>query len=205
MLTFVGQVFKNYYTTGAIAPSSAFLARAMTRAAKRHAGPKRVLEVGPGTGAFTRPILRGLHPGDEFHIVEINPVFCRKLEKDVLESFRREHPDIRIVLHNQPIEEAELGGEFDYIVCGLPFNLFPLADCRRIFRRMLSLLKEDGELSYFEYLGMKAVRMPWIGERGRRGLRRRMALTKMLDRRYEGKRHTVLTNLPPARSFHLRG
>lgn len=205
MFTFVGQVFKNYKTTGAVAPSSAFLARAMTTAARRHDGPKRILEVGPGTGAFTRHILKTLRPGDAFHIVEINPVFCRTLEEQILRPFRAKNPAITIELHNHPIETAPVEGAFDYIVCGLPFNLFPLTMVRRIFRRMMSLLREDGELTYFEYFGMKAIRMPWVGKRGRRGLRRRIALTRMLDRRYRGKHSVVLTNLPPARAFKLRG
>ena len=38
-------------TTGAILPSSRGLARAMTRPMRQAKGPRRILEVGPGTGA----------------------------------------------------------------------------------------------------------------------------------------------------------
>ena len=57
MLTFTRQILRNYQHTGAIAPSSIWLARTMTAPLRHHAGPKRVLEVGPGTGAFTREML----------------------------------------------------------------------------------------------------------------------------------------------------
>ncbi len=45
---------RNFHTTGAVLPSGRALARALTRyVAAGAAGPRRILEVGPGTGAVT--------------------------------------------------------------------------------------------------------------------------------------------------------
>jgi len=204
MIGFLGQAVKNYRTTGAIAPSSATLARVMTESLRRHQGPKRILEVGPGTGAFTRRILHALKPGDGFDIVEINPAFSRHLEHELLADFIAANPGIAVRLHNLAIQSAPLAGEYDYIVCGLPFNNFPLSEVSRIFRRMMSLLREGGELMYFEYLGMKAVKMMWFRGKRRQRVRRRIALARALDRRYDGRRAVVLRNFPPASAFRLR-
>lgn len=204
MIGFLGQAVKHYRTTGAIAPSSAALARVMTESLRRHAGPKRVLEVGPGTGAFTKRILHALNPGDVFDIVEINAAFSRHLERDLLSSFVAGHPGITVRLHNSAIQTAPVDGEYDYVVCGLPFNNFALSEVSRIFRRMMSLLREGGELMYFEYLGMKAVKMMWFRGRRRQRVRRRIAMSKALDRRYDGRRAVVLRNFPPASAFRLR-
>ena len=46
--------------------------------------PKRVLEVGCGTGAFTKEILTKLKDGDEFHIVELSSDFCEFIEATIL-------------------------------------------------------------------------------------------------------------------------
>jgi len=207
MLTFFERILQTYRTTGAIAPSGPVLAKEMTRALSEHAGPKRVLEVGPGSGAFTKHILKALVPGDEFHVVEINPAFCDLLERNVFPKFRQESdPEGRITiqLYNDPIELAPLTGKFHYIVCGLPFNNFPLHQVSLIFRRMMSHLHEGGELAYFEYLGMKAIKMPWVGAQGRERLKRRIALTQTLDRRWSGSRNLVLRNFPPANAIKLR-
>ena len=203
MLAFFTQVIKNYRTTGAVFPSSAALGRAMTKSARLHEGPKRVLEVGPGTGAFTKLILSALRPGDEFHVVEINPGFAEHLDEATLAPFRAAHPGVAVTLHVAPIECVEIEGSFDFIICGLPFNNFPLSTVSRIFRRMLSLLKEGGQLTYFEYLGMKAAKWPWVGSRGRDRLRRRMALERALERRYSGHRDVIFRNITPARAIHL--
>src|SRR5438270_8819364 len=90
---------RNFHTTGAILPSSRFLARAMASDLKGPRGPARILEVGPGTGAVTREIVRLLLPGDRLDAVEINPSFVahlrRRLDEAVL--FRRRLDQIELI------------------------------------------------------------------------------------------------------------
>lgn len=203
MRTFFGQFFSNFKTTGAILPSGAFLARTMTRSVRRAAGPRRILEVGPGTGAFTKHLLKSLSPGDELHIVEINRTFAAHIEQKLLRSFRAEHPDVRVMLHCMPIEEAPLEGTFHHVVCGLPFNNFPASLTRRIFRKMMSLLAEGGKLTFFEYAGVRVMKAPIVGRGGRRKLRRHEAMMKVLDRRHGGRKDFVLANVPPAFAHQL--
>src|SRR3712207_2100544 len=56
-LEFLRQFRRQFETTGAVAPSSRFLAAAMTGPLSRRTKPARILEVGPGTGAVTRKIV----------------------------------------------------------------------------------------------------------------------------------------------------
>src|SRR6059036_1372484 len=72
---FYRQFRQQYHTTGSILPSSRALARAMTRPMRQSRAPRRILEIGPGTGAITAEIVRQLRPGDQFDIVEINADF----------------------------------------------------------------------------------------------------------------------------------
>lgn len=184
-------------------PSSNILAKAMTVSIARRTGRKRILEVGPGTGPFTRAILRSLHEGDEFHIVEISPIFCRRLEEKYLSRFRRENPGIRVHLHCAPIELARVGGTFDFIVCGLPFNNFTPQTVRSIFRRLMYLLSPGGELSYFEYVGVRVMKGTLSSEAGRKRLWTIGATNRVLKRRHAGHRKLVLGNLPPAIAVRL--
>ena len=116
MLGFLKQSIVNFKHTGAICPSGRGLARRMTATIREHEGPKRVLEVGPGTGPFTREILSTLGPEDRFDIVEINPTFCRHLERQILDGYRGEHPEVAVALHESSIEAADLPGEYDHVV-----------------------------------------------------------------------------------------
>ena len=116
--------------------------------------------MGPGTGAFTRPILESLRPGDRFDIVEINPMFCRQLEDRLISPFRNTQPGVEVHLHRCPIEDADIPGDYGHIVCGLPFNNFEPALVRSIFRRMIDLLAPGGDLTYFEYAAVRSMRAP---------------------------------------------
>lgn len=204
MLAFVSQFITNFKTTGAVLPSGGVLARTMTRSARRAEGPRRILEVGPGTGAFTRHLLRSLQPGDELHIVEINRNFADYLERKLLGEFRRRNPEIDVTLHCTPIQDASVQGLFDYIVCGLPFNNFSGDLVRSIFRRMMSLLAEDGHLTFFEYAGVRVIKAPVVGSGGRRKMRNHQAIMKVLERRHRGRRDLVLANVPPAIAHHFK-
>ena len=205
MLKFLTQSITRFRHTGAIWPSGDALAREMTRTFREHDGPRRILEVGPGTGAFTRHILKELREHDEFDIVEINPVFCRHLESNLLEPYRRRTAPAAVGLHHAAIEDADLAGTYDHIVCGLPFNNFPPSLVRSIFRRMIELLDSDGDLSYFEYAAVRAMKAPVAGRSMRHKMRRLDAHAKSLARRHAGRRTLVMANIPPAVAVRLHG
>jgi phospholipid N-methyltransferase len=203
MLSFVRQAMKDFQHTGAIWPSGPGLAAVMTRTLGSVQGPRRLLEVGPGTGAFTKAVLKQLLPDDEFVIVELSEAFCAELDARLLREFRAANPLIKIELHCAPIESAPIEGPFDFIVCGLPFNNFPPALVRRILRHLLSLLRSDGELAYFEYAGVRAMKSPLVNSKSRQGLRRIASYSKALRQRLGGRTELVLGNFPPCLAVRL--
>jgi phospholipid N-methyltransferase len=91
------------------------------------------------------------------------------------------------------------------IVCGLPFNNFPPKLMRQIFRRMFALLKDDGELVYFEYAGVRVLKGPVMDRAGRARLKRIDAYGKSLRRHHDGQKELVLGNFPPAIAYRLKG
>ena len=205
MFDFLTEAIRNFRSTGSVWPSSPALTKAMTSTIARVDGPRRVLEVGPGTGPFTKSILKKLRAGDHFDLVEINQTFCRKLERNILAGYRARHPNVQVRLHCAPIEEADLAGPYDVIVCGLPFNNFPPRLMRQIFRRMFELLKDSGEIVYFEYAGVRVMKGPVMDRAGRARLKRIGAIGKSLRRKHAGSKELVLGNFPPAIAYRLRG
>src|ERR1043166_4901462 len=103
---FYRQFRDQYHTTGSILPSSRGLARALTRPLRQLRTPRRILEVGPGTGAVTAEIVRHLRPEDRFDIVEINGDFVAFLQRRFQEEpdFARRREQSRII--HAPLQEV---------------------------------------------------------------------------------------------------
>ncbi|MSR69550.1 MAG: methyltransferase domain-containing protein [Phycisphaerales bacterium] len=203
MLKFVHQALRDIRTTGSVFPSSPRLALAMTSSLREHRGEKRILEVGPGTGAFTEAILSSLRGHDTFDVVEVNPVFCEHLEERLLKPFRARHSSMSIKLHCGPIEAAALESGYDFVICGLPFNNFPLALTESIFARMLQLMRNGGELTYFEYAGIRELKRPFVGAHGRAHIAKFMAFAKKTAAAHTVTRKLVVANVPPALAVRL--
>ena len=165
---------------------------------------KRVLEVGCGTGAFTKEILKTLNTGDVFHIVELSTDFCDSIEVGLLKPFREENPEIEVVLHNAPIEESSLEGEFDAIICGLPFNNFPLELVEHLFEVMFRFLRSGGELAYFEYLGLLKLKRVFGFPKLRRETKARSEDIKSRYLKQHGTQETIWWNIPSCRVVRLR-
>ena len=205
LIQFFSIAFRNMKTVGTICPSTPMLAKALAQSVIDAQSPKRVLEVGPGTGPMTKEILKALRPGDEFDVVELSSEFCHDLETRILGPWRRRLKNTRITLHNAAIQEAELdAASYDCVVCGLPFNNFEHELVESIMHRMLELLRPGGELSYFCYLGAKTMKSTVIDEAGRRNLRAIRRLEDELHLTHSGSREVVLANFPPAEVRRLR-
>lgn len=198
MLTFLRQFFRDARNTGSIMPSSPALARAMVHGIATGA-PQRWLEVGPGTGPFTRALLAAKRPGDRLVIVELSKEFCIRLEADILQPWRQANPKqaAEVVLINAPIEEARLEPGFDHVVCGLPFNNFPPELVEQIMVQLRALIRPAGSLRYFAYVGARTLRD------GRGALRGDAPLAAIEDRVLAGCARTsdvVMANIPPAKA-----
>ena len=77
-LGFLKSFLRNPSTLGAIWPSSPFLAEEMVRASDLHAASS-VVELGPGSGAFTGHILANLPTGARFAAIEKCPILAREV------------------------------------------------------------------------------------------------------------------------------
>src|SRR5579863_3875625 len=151
---FFGQFRRQYHTTGSLLPSSRALGRALTRPMRQFKGCRRILEVGPGTGAVTAEIVRALKPGDVLDIVEINADFVAVLERRFAEEalFRQHRAQARIV--HAPLADMSGASVYDFMISGLPLNNFGVDFVTAIFGAYERLLKPAGVLSYFEYLAI---------------------------------------------------
>jgi phosphatidylethanolamine/phosphatidyl-N-methylethanolamine N-methyltransferase len=210
MIQFLSVAFRNMKTVGTVCPSSPMLSRALAEVMDAAPAPRRILEVGPGTGPVTRELLRRLSPGDELDIVELSPEFCEDLERKVLGPWRTNggRPGAgrtRVTLHNAAIQDVSLEeASYDCVVCGLPFNNFEFDLVRSIMERMLELLKPGGELTYFGYVGAKTARRAMSDGAGRDNIDAIERLERDLQIAHSGTRRMVLANIPPAFVRRLR-
>lgn len=204
--TFFRQFFQTFQTTGSIAPSSRFLASAMTRYLKqRNDEPIRVLEVGPGTGAFTTSIIRNLRAGDTFDLVELNDAFVQVLQQRFESEPAWKAAADFSTIHAIPLQDFDPPEKYDFIISGLPHVNFPADLVQSIMDRYFELLKPDGKLSYFEYMFVRPIRGAVTP--GQEGTRIR-AINDVVRARFSSnriKRDSVILNIPPAWSQHFVG
>jgi phosphatidylethanolamine/phosphatidyl-N-methylethanolamine N-methyltransferase len=204
--TFFRQFRQQFETTGAIAPSSRFLARAMARPLQQRDGdsPVRVLEIGPGTGAVTRTLVRHIREGDCFDLVELNESFVEMLngrfEKEPHWNRIREQSQIHMV----PVQEFQTDEPYDFVISGLPLNNFPTDLVEEIFQAYFRILKPGGVLSYFEYQFVRSIRTRVGKQEERTRLAAIDATMKSYTDRLRFRRDWIFVNLPPAWVQHLR-
>jgi phosphatidylethanolamine/phosphatidyl-N-methylethanolamine N-methyltransferase len=144
-LQFLAAFIRNPAAVGSLWPSSPNLARAtLSNCDLRSA--RLVVELGPGTGAFTRVILDRLGEQTEFFVIE--------LDSNSTIQLRRRFPGLHVVndsAENLSRHVAKSGKKADYIISGLPWaNMNPeLQD--RILDNIIDSLAERGAFTTFGY------------------------------------------------------
>lgn len=176
-LLFWRQYLRKPLSVGAIAPSGPKLARAVADVLDPRAG-EIVVELGPGTGSFTRQLLRDGVAPENLVLVEFDRHFVRYLRKQfpgvtVVEGDARKLPKIL----------ADLGhGRVGKILSGLPLRSMKPRERIEIARAVAASLVAGGSLVQFSYF--KIPPLPRTSAE-RAGLHPRLA-------------QVVLHNIPPA-------
>jgi len=146
-LNFLGAFVKRPFDTGAVAPSSARLATRMTEGMGL-AEADTVVELGPGTGAFTRVIQGRLRPQARLLCLEINPELARVLTG--------RFPRAQVI--NDSAEnlaqhlEAVGGASADSVISGLPWAAFSRERQERLLSAVVTALRPGGRFATFAYL-----------------------------------------------------
>lgn len=147
ILVFAAAWASNPARVGAIAPSGSALAKLITSGISPESGP--VVELGPGTGVFTRALLaRGVRERDLI-LVECNSDFARSLS--------RQFPEAR-VLQMDAARLARAGASpgppVGAVVSGLPLRTIPPGRVFSILSGAFSWMRPEGSFYQFTY-GMR--------------------------------------------------
>ncbi|MEI6034159.1 MAG: rRNA adenine N-6-methyltransferase family protein [Verrucomicrobiae bacterium] len=185
-LQFFREFLKSPGSMGAVWPSSPTLARTMIRAANV-ASAEFVLEIGPGSGALTGPILETLRPGARFVAIEKSP--------DLARAVAGKFPSVQVVsgCATELVLHLDGHGSPDSVVSGLPWAVFCEALQDDILEQVTSSMHPEGTFATFAYFG------PHWMKAGR-------AFRKKLQTHFREIRRTavVVANIPPAFVYFCR-
>lgn len=151
-LTFLTTAMKDR-NVGAVAPTSPTSVKYICRQVEFNR-PVVVVEYGPGTGAFTRYLLKHLHPQSTLIGIEMNREFARKLR-----SFRKKkqikNPNFVVARENACNVEAVLAKhgceQADYIISGIPFSFMDDQTKHQIVQSTRRALTAEGKFLVYQY------------------------------------------------------
>lgn len=181
-LAFMREVIKDPKAVGAIAPTSAKLARSMVDASNIDSA-MAIIELGAGAGAVTREILRSKHHRARLLAIERNPALAATL--------RTQFPQITVA----NVCASELGhvakaasfSTADSILSALPWTSLPAATQSTLLKIAHDALSVEGIFTTFACFGLH---LTPSGRSFRQRLEQTFARVEALP--------VVWSNLPPA-------
>lgn len=145
---FLKQFWQEKKMVGSMIPSSRYLAKKMLQ--NVNFKKARVLvELGPGTGVFTRKILEQMHEDAKLFVFELNDQFYQNLQEEI--------QDDRLVLIHDSAEHIQKylndAGfiHADYVISSLPLTNFPKKLKESILKTVHHCLKNEGCYIQFAY------------------------------------------------------
>lgn len=148
-MIFFKEFLKNTKQIGSIIPSSSFLSKAIVSKIN-YKTANTIVELGAGTGVFTKMLIDNLNSNTKVFIFEINTSLYNTLYN------KFSHLE-NVYIINASAENLtnilSLYGvnKVDYILSGLPFLNFSTSLKKSIFTNIYNSLKLSGELILFQY------------------------------------------------------
>ncbi len=196
--TFFRQGFSKWDQTASFVPSQRFLVDAMVD----HARPeraKRIVELGPGIGVMTKPLLSRMRSDARLYTIEIDEPIHQELVRHV--SDPRLHPICGSAENIRELLAASGENEkADAIVSSLGMSLIPPTIRDRIVDSITESLTPDGVYVQFGYIHTR-----WLVYSTERGFVPFDYFRYLKTRFEEVRRLPVPLNFPPAWVFESRG
>ncbi|GID29780.1 class I SAM-dependent methyltransferase [Paractinoplanes brasiliensis] len=187
-MSFLVEFMRNPLTVGAVQASGSALAEVATATVPATGSPV-VLELGPGTGAFTAPVQRRLAGSGRHIAIELNPRFAAKLAML--------HPAVDVVTGNAAALRGVLAqrgvDSVDVVISGLPWAAFDRKLQQDVLSEVVAVMHPAGVFTTFAYVHAR-----WAPPARR--------LLRSLQDRFEEVvvSRTVWKNLPPALVYFCR-
>jgi phospholipid N-methyltransferase len=142
---FLNKFLQSPQTVGSITPSSRFLAKSMMKYVDWE-NARSIVELGAGTGIFTRYINELKHPDSQVVVFERDQEMRKKLEAMYPTlDYHSNAKDIHSVIKLMGLQEV------DCVLSGLPFANFPEEVRDDIMEGILRSLKPGGLFIAFQY------------------------------------------------------
>ena len=189
---FFQKFLNDYQTIGAIAPSSRYLSKAMTKHLKAYKDvPLQILEVGAGTGVFTEYIIKYMSKESTLHVVELDEGFCTMLKGKF-----KDYPNVHIYCCD--ITKFKLKEKVDFIVSGLPFHSFPHNLVQEILDTYIQdFIKPNGIITFFEYAFFPTLKKILLRDKNYKKVLDTLQTFK--KNRVASTEDIIMRNVPPAR------
>ncbi len=195
---FVQRFMASPSTIGSIFPSSAALINSITsKISPDHPLPRRILEIGAGTGPFTVEIVAKMNPNDHLDVVEYDAQLCKLLKR----KFR--HLD-NVTIHHISILDFS-SPKYDVVVSGLPLNSFTPDFVESVLAKYRELTKPDGTISYFEYIALEKFKLSFLSGEEADNFQEVLDMKSDFVEEYGESTDEVYWNITPARVLHCRG
>jgi phospholipid N-methyltransferase len=178
---------KNLKMTGAVAPSSRFLAKNVVKPLQNMTNPEttsppvNILELGPGTGALTREIVKQLRPADSLDVVE--------LQKPFFQIIKNKYQAENVEIYLNDFMKFQPEKRYGFIFSSLPYDNMPRSIIRKIWQKKLSLCSPDAYICYFKYVKFRKFKCDY---------------EKQMVDKYKQNKKFVFRNLPPANVYTLQ-
>jgi phospholipid N-methyltransferase len=163
---FLWQNMRTPFTTGGVTPSGQQLSKMMVD--RLAPGPNElVVEFGPGTGVFTKALLRAGVKPENLILIELSPDFVKFL--------RTEFPDVKVIegsAADLPRYLKELGRpRVKKIISGLPLRTLPEPLRQAITQSVADSLETGGtyvQFTYFRIMPLPEAMALSLGLKGER-------------------------------------
>lgn len=153
-LEFIYQFIDEPKSIGAIFPSSKYLVKTILRFIDFTKENLKIVEYGPGTGSFTKEIVKNLKETDKLIVIEQNKKFANTLKQkfngiENISIYQDCAKNISEILKDENIDAV------DYIISGIPFSSIPKEVSENIMDNTKKIMKEKSLFIAFQYSMLK--------------------------------------------------